>query len=236
MKHKIFLLAAIISLGSLLTLSKVNAQEEKTGPSFTVGADIYSNYIWRGTKFGTGPAFQPSVKFLAGGLTVGVWGSFDASGYTEADPYISYSLPFGLSLGLTDYYYPTHFDSTGTLVGSDVFDFDKETGFHVFELNAGFTKGGLSLSANYIINESGGALSSGADLYFQAGYAFKKFNVSIGGGNGWHTSDTEFNLCHVALGTSKEIKITDSFIVPVTGQVILNPDKKQLFIVAGFSL
>jgi hypothetical protein len=90
----------------------VNAQEdEKTSP-FTAGADFYSNYVWRGTKFGTGPAFQPSVKYTSGGLTIGVWGSFDASGYTEADPYISFSLPFGLSLGLTDYYYPTHIDST----------------------------------------------------------------------------------------------------------------------------
>ena len=57
-------------------------------------------------KYGQGPAIQPTVKYVAGGLTVGVWGSFDASGYAETDPYISYALPFGLSFGLTDYYYP----------------------------------------------------------------------------------------------------------------------------------
>ena len=161
---------------------------------------------------------------------------FDASGYTETDPYISYSFPFGLSLGVTDYYYPTHIDSTGSLVGSDVFDFDKETGFHVFEINAGYAFKGLSLSANYILNESGGALSSGADMYFQAGYTFSNFNVSIGAGDGWHTADTEFNICHIAIGTTKTIAVTDKFSVPVTGSVILNPDKKQLFVVVGFSL
>jgi hypothetical protein len=120
-------------------------------------------------------------------------------------------------------------------VGSDVFDLDKATSFHVFELNAGYTIKGLSLSANYILNESGGALSSGADMYFQAAYAFKYFNVSIGAGDGWHTSDTEFNVCHIAIGTSKTINVTDKFSIPVTGSVILNPEKEQLFLVAGFS-
>ncbi len=215
----------------------INAQdEEKTGPSFTAGADIYSNYVWRGSKLGTGPAFQPTVKFTAGGFTAGVWGSFDALGYAEVDPYISYSFPVGFSLGFTDYYYPFHSDSTGTVVGSSFFDTDKATSFHAFELNASYTKGGLSLSANYILNEAAGALSSGGDKYFQIGYAFSKFNLSVGAGDGWHTSDSEFNVCHIALGTTKEIKLSETFSVPVTGQVILNPDKKQLFLVVGFSL
>ena len=73
-------------------------------------------------------------------------------------------------------------------------------------------------------------------MYFQVGYAFKTFNISVGAGDGWHTSDTEFNVCHIGIGTSKEIKITDTFSIPVSGQVIVNPDKKQMYIVAGFSL
>jgi hypothetical protein len=232
------LLLAILAL-ALIVPSTINAQEEEKPSPFSVGADFYSNYIWRGSKFGTGPAFQPSVKFAAKGLTIGVWGSFDAAGYTEADPYISYTLPFGLSLGVTDYYYPTHSfsDSTGTyLVGSDLFDFEDSTTYHVFEANLGYTYKGLSLSANYILNEAGGALSSGEDMYFQATYAFKYFNVSVGAGDGWHTSDTEFNVCHIAVGTSKTITLSDKFSVPVSGSVIVNPDKKQLFLVVGFSL
>jgi hypothetical protein len=237
MKKKITLVVfALLAICSF----NVNAQEEEKKSPFTVGADFYSNYIWRGSKFGTGPAFQPSVKFNTGGLTIGVWGSFDAAGYTEADPYISYTLPFGLSLGITDYYYPTHTikDSLGftSYAGSDFSDLDEATTFHVFEANAGYTYKGLSLSANYIFNKAGGALSSGADMYFQAGYAFKNFNISLGAGDGWHTSDTEFSVCHVGIGTGKVIKITDSFSIPVTGQVILNPEKNQMFMVVGFSL
>jgi hypothetical protein len=201
------------------------AQDEEGNSNFSVGADIYSNYVWRGSKLGTGPSFQPSVKFETGGLTLGVWGAFDANGYTEADPYISYSFPFGLSLGLTDYYSP----------GLEVFETSDTAGSHALEINAGFAKGGLSLSANYIVNEAGGIASAGGDMYFQAGYAFKHFNIFVGAGDGWHTSDGEFNLCNLGIGTSKEIRITDSFSIPVNGQVILNPEKEQLFVVVGFS-
>jgi hypothetical protein len=201
------------------------AQDEEGNSNFSVGADIYTNYVWRGSKLGTGPSFQPSVKFETGGLTLGVWGAFDANGYTEADPYISYSFPFGLSLGLTDYYSP----------GLEVFETSDTAGSHALEINAGFAKGGLSLSANYIVNEAGGIASAGGDMYFQAGYAFKHFNIFVGAGDGWHTSDGEFNLCNLGIGTSKEIRITDSFSIPVNGQVILNPEKEQLFVVVGFS-
>lgn len=221
MKKVILAIAILVSLTSYTLKAQ---DEEKAGPSFTAGADVYSNYIWRGSKFGTGPAIQPSVKFTAGGFTAGVWGSFDAAGYSEADPYISYTFPIGLSLGVTDYYYPG-------LGGSFFADSS-----NAYELNGGFTKGGFSLSANYILNKAPVPASAGSDKFFQIGYAFPKFSLSVGAGDGWHTSDGEFNVCHIALGTSKEIKITDTFSIPVTGQVILNPDKKVLYMVVGFSL
>jgi hypothetical protein len=226
MKKPGIFIAGIMATVILISAANVSAQDSAKVSSFAVGADVYSNYIWRGSKLGTGPAFQPSVKFLAGGLTLGVWGSFDANGYTEVDPYISYSFPFGLSLGITDYYSPSLM----------LFETSDTAGSHALELNAGFTTGGLSLSANYIVNEAGGMASAGSDLYFQAGYAFANFNISLGAGDGWHTSDGEFSICHVAIGTSKTIKITDSFSVPVSGQVIMNPEKEQLFLVVGFSL
>lgn len=217
-KVTLFLFAAMVLTGFL----SVSAQESKN--PWSVGADFYNNYIWRGSKLGTGPAFQPSVKFNKAGLTIGVWGSFDASGYSEVDPYISYTFSNGFSLGLTDYYFP---DSGGSFTADSS---------NAYELNAGFTKGGLSLSANYIINEAALPASHGSDKYFQAGYAFNAFSLSVGAGDGWHSSDGKFDVCHVAIGTGKEIKITESFSVPVSGQVIYNPERDQLFLVVGISL
>jgi hypothetical protein len=214
----------IVVLSNCIIIPTI-AQEGEPDSKFSVGADIYTNYIWRGTKYGTGPCIQPAVQFESGGFTIGVWGSFDALGYTEADPYVSYSFPFGLNIGFTDYYYPA----------LEVFDFTENTGSHAFELNSGYSNNGFSLSANYIINEAGGAESSGGDMYFQAGYDFKNISLFMGGGNGWHTSDGDFKVCNVGIGTSKVIRVTDKFSIPVTGQIILNPEREKLYVVAGFS-
>jgi hypothetical protein len=221
----------------------VVAQEEAAevgNHSFSASLDFFSNYIWRGSKFGLGPSVQPSVSFTTGNLEIGAWGAFNGmtylsgdtsmsftpADYAESDLYISYGFPFGLSLGITDYYYP----------GLNYFDYSTGSGAHAFEVNAAYGIKGLSLAANYIINEAGGAASAGGDMYFELGYEFSAFEVFVGGGNGWHTSDGEFDICNVGISAGKEIKVTDAFSIPVTGSVILNPDKKQFFVVAGFSL
>lgn len=205
--------------------------QDNSDSKFGAGADFYSNYIWRGSKYGTGPVIQPSVKYSGKIFTAGAWGSIDFNGYQEADLYFSFSLPAGISLGITDYYYPD----------LKYFDYSDTTGSHVYELNAAFSKGNLLLNGNYSLNQAGGVGSLGGDLYFQAGYAFKNFNLFLGAGNGWHTYDPDtgedkFAVCNLGIGTSKTIKVTDTFSVPVIGQVIFNPEKEQMFIVVGFTL
>jgi hypothetical protein len=195
-----------------------------------VNADIYSNYLWRGTKFGTGPNIQPAVKYNGSILTAGAWGSVDFNGYQEADLYFYFTLPAGLTLGMSDYYYP----------GLKYFSYSDTTGSHVYEINLGFTKGNFTFSANYILNKAGGAGSIGGDKYFQAGYTIKNINLFVGAGDGWHTYDpsivkNKFTICNIGIGTTKEIEVTDKFKIPVIGQVIFNPDKEQLYIVVGFT-
>lgn len=188
--------------------------------------DLYSSYIWRGTQLGQGPAFQPSVVTSVSNLSVGVWGSFDASGYKEADLYATYAFPFGLSLIATDYYFP----------GLKYFDYSDTSGSHAFEAGLSYTFfEKLTLSGFYIFNKAGGAASKGEDTYVEASYAFAPLTVIVGAGNGWHTSDGKFNVCHIGLKSTREIKVTDTFSIPVTGAVIFNPDREQLYVVVGLS-
>jgi hypothetical protein len=186
MQKRELILVTIIMV-KLMIATQMNAQDTEKVSDFNVSADLYSNYIWRGSKLGQGPSVQPAVKFVKRSLTLGVWGAFDASGYSEVDPYISYSLPVGLSFGLTDYYYPD----------LPVFETSDTTGSHVLEINAGFAKAGLNLSANYVVNQAGGAGSSGGDMYFQAGYSFAFFSLFAGAGDGWHTNDGKFAICNL---------------------------------------
>lgn len=216
MKKVKFFAAAMIAL---LAVSITKAQE------FSVNADVVSNYVWRGTKF-SGASVQPTLNFTAGGFSIGSWGSAGFDGFLEMDLYAKYAFNFGLTVGLTDYYYP----------GTKYFDYSKASGAHGFEANVGYAIGGLSLSANYIFNEAGGALTTGGDKYFEAGYSFGKVNVFAGAGDGWHTPDTKFALVNVGISTSKEIKITDSFSIPLKVSAILNPKTEQYYLVAGITL
>lgn len=217
---KYFLSGLFIMLLSV-QFKPVQAQDLDTG------VDLYSTYVWRGVAY-SGPSIQPYVEFSSGGFAVGAWGSQGidgvvssnnySTGFQEMDLYASYSFDFGLSLGITDYYYP------GSLY------FDGES--HAYELNAGYSSGDFSISANYILNEARRAGSAGGDMYFQAGYG----PVFVGAGDGWHSSDGDFALVNVGIGTSKEIEVTDTFSIPLNGSVILNPDQEQLYIVVGLSL
>ena len=217
-----------------LNPSNLNAQEEESSSPFSTGGDLVSNYIWRGSKSGTGPAIQPYVDLTLGGFSIGSWGSycFTTSEGAEADLYAAYSFDFGLSLGVTDYYFP----------GSDYFDYSSSdtAGSHGFEINLGYEIAGFSIGANYMLNEAANAGTEGGDLYFELGYGFKNFSIFAGAGNGWHTvesatDEADFNLCNIGISTSTEIEITEKFALPVSGSLIWNPDTEQFYIVVGVS-
>lgn len=226
MKKILMITASVLLL--ITFIPNVNAQEES---KWNAGLDIYSSYIWRGLKFGTGAAFQPSVDFTAGGFTIGAWGSFSTGNNeaAEADLYATYALDLGekaaLSLTVTDYYFP----------GSEYFNGDS----HYFEPMVNLGLGNLSLTAAYMIYNA--APSGSGDLYLQAGYTAGPVSITLGGGNGQYSmedenEDDKFAISNIGIGTSKEIKITDSFSLPISGSIILNPSSEQLFVVVGISL
>lgn len=211
------LMIAVLSITTSFQTETAKAQEV----TFTPGVDYYSTYVFRGIAF-SGPSIQPYVEFSSGSFAFGGWGSQGFDGFQEMDLYASYSFDFGLSIGITDYYYP----------GSDYFAGDS----HAFELNTGIEAGGFSLSGNMVLNEAADAGSVGGDLYFEAGFSAGPADLFFGAGDGWHSSNGDFAFVNVGLGASKEITITESFSIPLSGALILNPDTEQFYIVVGVSL
>lgn len=207
----------------LATIFALNVQAQES--SWSTGVDFVSSYVWRGTKFGTGPAMQPSVEFSTGGFAIGAWGSYGLTidEAAEADLYTSYGFDLGesssLTLTLTDYYFP----------GSEYFDGDS----HFFEPMVSLGLGNFSLTAAYM---KGSKDSGVEDVYFEAGLTAGAVNLFVGAGDGAYTMDGDFDLCNIGIGTSKEIKITDSFSLPVSGTAILNPSSEQFHIVVAISL
>jgi uncharacterized protein (TIGR02001 family) len=208
-KMKVFAVAMV----ALMAASSAKAQE------FKASADVVSSYVWRGT-FQSGVAVQPTFDFTTGGFSIGAWGStalseLSGSLMQEADLYAKYTFGFGLSAGLTDYYY----SGNPYFAGAS----------HVLEANLGYSLGNLSLSGNYLLNANN-------DLYFEAGYAFDKVSVFVGAGNEVYSTDGKFALLNIGASTTKEIKITDTFSIPLKASVILNPKSEQFFFVAGITL
>ncbi len=228
---KTLLITTSLFLLMLVIAPTLKAQDEEGGSSWDTGLDIYSSYIWRGAKFGSGPAFQPYVSFATGGFEIGGWGSISASSNEalEMDLYASYSIG-GFSIGLTDYYF-----------GGDWTSYEMN---HFLEPSLSFGIGGFSIAGYYMFlpateaTEDTPATKFGenGDMYFEAGYSFKHVDVALGAGDGQYTSDGKFTVCVISVGTSKEIPITESFALPVSGAVILNPSTGGFFITAGISL
>lgn len=224
---RFYLLAFILIFTSSSSFLKAQEEEESSSP-FSLGADVVSNYVWRGSKFG-GPSIQPYIELGLGNFAAGTWGSFSLNGFDvlENDFYLSYSVG-DLSLAFTDYYYQ-----------GPLFDFSDTSGSHAFEIGASYSIKGLNISAGYVLNEAGGAASAGGDIYVELGYSFTNFDVFLGAGNGWYTledagEDDVFGVVNVGLSTSKEIEIGE-FTLPVSGSVIVNPQAEVAYLLVGFS-
>ena len=188
---------------SLLVLSMLYGE-------VTIGADVVSRYVWRGTDYGNAAAVQPGIETAVGPVALGAWGSWsispgpaDASG-NECDLYASTTVgPVGLTL--TDYFFPAY-AGTDSLLNLDI---------HVFELSAGADVGPVSILA--AANVSGDDDNS---TYLELTYGA----FSLGLGNGAYSTDGEFAPVSLGISASR-----DNF----SASYIINPDQETSFLVFG---
>ena len=187
----------------LLILSMLNGE-------VTIGADVVSRYVWRGTDFGNAAAVQPSIETTIGPVALGAWGSWsispgpaDDSG-NECDLYASTTVgPVGLTL--TDYFFPAY-------AGTDsLLNLDK----HIFELSASVDAGPVSVLT--AANVSGDDDNS---AYLKLTYGA----FSLGLGNGAYSTDGEFAPVSIGVSASR-----DNF----SASYIINPDQETSFLVFG---
>lgn len=236
----------IIGLAMLsVSFTQVIAQETEAPVSvknscetkLDVGLDIYSSYIWRGLKFGNGPAFQSKIELTSGGFTLGAWGNINTNSGNDAgenpeafkaDLYTSYSFPFGLTLGVNDYYFGGNY--LGVSFNNMARTHSIEPFFeYVYADNLTF------FGALMFMEERE------TDFYAEVSYDFDLFDFAIGAGDGQYTMNPvyenggEFSFCNVTVSKEKTIKVTDSFNIPIKGAVTLNPTNERFFVYVGLS-
>ena len=212
-----------LNLALLLIVLFAGSTNLHAQANLDVGTDLMSRYVWRGTDFGGSPSIQPYIELSAGDFVLGAWGAYTTNmpGAQEADLYTGYSFGDVFSLTLTDYFFPSDENP------DNYFDFEDT---HSMEISGELTLDQFSLLA--------GKFFAGADersLYIEAGYNFGDFRAFAGAGDEVYSSDGEFNLVNLGIGTSKDITVTDQFTIPLSASLILNPDNEDLFMVVGVS-
>ena len=214
----------------------VEAQEIST----TIGSDIVSSYIWRGQDLG-GVSLQPTLGLEYKGISLSAWGSVglaDPADTKEFDITLGYTIG-GLNIGITDYWFNAGLDPQDRY-----FKYDAHGTNHVFEANIGYDLG--VVSAQWYTNISGNDGVNKDDKrayssYFEVAAPFKlatcDWTATVGavpyatdfyGTNG-------FAVTNLAVRASKDIKVTDSFSIPIFGEVSANPCSQKAYLVVGMS-
>jgi hypothetical protein len=231
----------LLAMGMVMSMTTFAQDEVET----TVSGDVVSSYIWRGQDLGSA-ALQPTLGVAYKGLSLTAWGSYgiaDPADTKEFDLTLAYSIG-GLNIGITDYWF-------NAMDGGDpdgrYFKYDAHSTNHVFEANIGYDFGFASLqwytnfAGNDGLNKDGERAYSS---YFEANVPFRLASVewtATAGAvpfattayNGWTSG---FAVTNVALKATKDIKVTDSFSIPVFGQVVANPCTQKAYLVLGFTL
>ena len=206
----------------------------------TISGDVVSSYIWRGQDLGN-VSLQPTLGVSYKGLSLSAWGSVgltEASDTKEFDLTLAYSAG-GFNIGVTDYWFNTPEER--------YFLYDAHRTSHVFEANIGYDFGVASVqwftnfAGNDGINKDGKRAYSS---YMEVVVPFKLSAIdwtatagavpfATSSYNGWTSG---FAVTNVSLKATKDIKVTDSFSIPIFGQVVGNPCTQKAYLVFGFTL
>ena len=207
----------------------------------TIGADFVSQYIWRGQNLGS-TAVQPTLGIGYKGLSLSAWGSYgltDPADTKELDLTLSYTVG-GLTVGVTDYWFDAGLDPRNRY-----FRYDAHSTNHVFEATVGYDFGPLAVqwSTNFAgndgVNKDGDRAYSS---YVELAVPFRLGGVDWAATAGAVPFATDFYgtsgfaVTNLALRATKDIRITDSFSIPVFSEVSANPCSQKAYFAFGLTL
>lgn len=207
----------------------------------TIKGDFVNEYIWRGLKLGD-VAVQPTLGVGYKGLSLTAWGSY---GLTNKDDVKEFDLTLGytiggLNIGITDYWFSEGLDPDGRY-----FKYDAHGTNHVFEATVSYDFGPLALAWYTNFAGDDGTNKSGKraySSYFEMNVPFRLATVDWTATAGAVPCATTsygtngFAVTNLSLRATKDIRITDSFSIPIFGQLTGNPCSQKAYLVLGFTL
>ena len=230
----------ILIITAILSAVTVTAKAQDTLET-TIGTDVVSQYVWRGQDLG-GVSVQPTLGLAYKGLSLSAWGSAGLSNPAdtrEFDLTLAYTIG-GFNIGVTDYWFNAGLDPLNRY-----FAYAADCTNHVFEANVGYDFGFASLQ--WYTNFAGNDGLTPDEKRAYSSYVEVNVPFVLGGVDWTATAGAVpfatdfygvegFGVVNVALTASKDIRITDSFSIPVFAQVAANPYSKNAFFVFGITL
>ena len=230
----------ILIITVILSAVAVTAKAQDTLET-TIGTDVVSQYVWRGQDLG-GVSVQPTLGLAYKGLSLSAWGSAGLSNPAdtrEFDLTLAYTVG-GFNIGVTDYWFNAGLDPLNRY-----FAYAADCTNHVFEANVGYDFGFASLQ--WYTNFAGNDGLTPTEKRAYSSYMEVNVPFVLGGVDWTATAGAVpfatdfygvegFGVVNVALTASKDIRITDSFSIPVFAQVAANPYSKNAFFVFGITL
>lgn len=204
----------------------------------TVSADFVSDYVWRGQHLGD-ISVQPTLGVAYKGLSLSAWGNYGLSNSDdnkEIDLTLAYATG-GFNVGITDYW---------SAKEGKYFSYASHKTLHVFEANVGYDFGPVALQwyTNFAgadgLNKSGDRAYSS---YVEASAPFKlagcDWTAAVGAvpyATDYYAKANGFAVTNVSLKAEKDIKVTNSFTLPLFASISANPSTQKAYFVFGFTL
>lgn len=204
----------------------------------SVGADLVSGYIWRGIDCG-GVSIQPTLSVGYKSLSLTAWGSvgFDKKDTKELDLTLGYTIG-GFSAAITDYWFAPYADEEK--VG--YFKYGAHNTQHTFEGTLAYDFGPVALSWNTYFAGADYTKENGNRAYstyigISAPFKLASLDWTVEAGfTPWEGDYSDkFNVTNLTLMAAKDIKITQSFALPVFAQLTFNPYTQGTYFVFGLS-
>ena len=229
----------LFAMGMVMSMTAFAQEDIET----TISADVVSHYYWRGQDLG-GASLQPTLGIGYKGLSLTAWGStglVNPDDTRELDLTLAYTVG-GFNIGITDYW-----TNDGGDPEARYFKYDAHGTNHIFEANIGYDFGFASLQwytyfagNDYKVKDGKRAYSS----YVEVAVPFKlsaiDWTATVGAvpfaSDAYNDGTSGFAVSDVSLKATKDIKITDTFSVPVFGQISANPYTQHAYMVFGFTL
>lgn len=227
---------SMVALAAIASIAAANAQDNI---ETTIAADVVNQYIWRGQDLGN-VSLQPTLGLAYKGFSLTAWGNVglsDPADTKEFDLTAAYTVG-GFNIGITDYWTSADKDR--------YFCYEAHKTNHVFEANIGYDFGPASIQwyTNFAgadgLNKSGDrAYTSYVELSAPFKLGGCDWTASVGAvpyASSFYADAHGFAVTNVSVKATKDLKITDSFSVPVFAGIAANPSTERAYLLFGFTL